>query len=1215
MNMHDQTRATPGIHHRLLVLAVGFVATVAGLPGHAALVVPPTPLQSATSIPPNIMLILDDSGSMDWDFMPGAFGSDGVPATTPEEIQLLAYPRNTLYYNPAIAYRPWKNQDGVELTGGTSYNAAYSDPALASGTTVDLAGITRTFYVPKAGITDEADSRQYYRYRILTDGTVERSEYGAVTNTSTTASGFPKTGLSGTQGNLQNVVSFTVPANTYEIVVQSSGGSHGTNGSVDNNNGDGADLYVRYNSASVTSTSGVPNSERCSSTTGANNESCTEADPRQGTWYAGLYADSSYKNVTLTVTVKTSDRCGSGTGSNGWINCTHTTPSGRSDAAELANYAIWYSYHRTRIKTAKAGASAAFADLIGDSYRVGYTTIWNRNTKYVPVASNNGLFLDVAAQGTTPASNNRTDWFTRLHAAAASNGTPLQDALKRVGDYYSDVDATYKGGAGPYGPATSNQLACRQNYSILTTDGYWNTSTVDVGNSDNANGPLIAKPGEVAKTWFTTGSPYRDGVKTTLADVAMEYWKKDLMPSMANIVPSSTANPAFWQHMVTFGIALGLQGSLPQKSVPEVIAAGATSFAWPDPTDAEDEHRIDDLLHAAVNGHGTFAAATNPTEFAAALTAALSTITERVNSASNVAVSSASTQGSTRAFVSSYLSGKWTGELVAYPVTSAGVGATPTWRASTTVPSTQRTAVYTVGASNGGTPVSFPKTAQETTLTTAVANYLKGNRTGEGTTYRQRPHLLGDIVNSSPTYVKEGSTETVYVGSNDGMLHAFDATDGSELFTYVPNLIDMNLLKGLSVRDNFVHRFFVDGPVVVSNTTQTPGKNYLVGSLGRGGKGVYGLDVSTPSTFGTTGKAWEYAGDADMGMVLSKPLITKLNNGNMAAIVSNGINSTNGHAVLYVLDLTTGALVKKIDTFKTGDGTENGLAAPTGVDNDGDGDTDYVYAGDLQGNVWKFDLTATAASSWAVAGTGANPLFVATNSAGVRQPITGGVTISFNPYTFQPWVFFGTGRYITSSDKEDLSVQTWYGIVDAGAAISGRSELKQRSILLAGTINDRPVRSFEPAVPGDMNGKKGWYIDLKSPPNGTADGERMVGAQLVVDGTNLLASSIIPQSSDCDVSGKGFVNVVDLYSGGSVESPFFDASGDGQYGDADKLTTGTGAKVPVGSIDPGVGMPTDPAVLDNLIIVGGSSGGTPAKIPYKRLIQDGRISWREILKD
>lgn len=1200
MTLNTPKHAPRSSHQRLAALAFGFIATLAGLPGHAALVVPQVPLQSAAPIAPNIMFILDDSGSMDWDFMPGAQSSNEVPATTPVAIQLLAYPRNTLSYNPSLDYRPWKNQNAVELTGGTSYNAAYSDTALRSGS-IDLASSTRTFYVPKPGITNEADSTQYYRYQILIDGSVERAEYGTVTSNNTVIpAGYPKV-VSATSGSF-TYFTFNLPAGVTSLSVTTSGGTSSKK--------TGADLFVRQGSQPTTSSSD------CSSINNDNNEQCSFSNPQTGTWHIGVLRDQDYAGVTLSVSYAASNRCGTGTGSPAWINCTNLTPTGRTEAQERENYATWYSYHRTRVKIAKAGVSDAFSALNGQSYRVGFTTIWDRNSKLIPVSSNNGLFLDVAAQGSTPASNNRSDWFTRMQEAAASNGTPLQAALQRMGEYYSDRATNFSGAAGPYGPAaTSAQLACRQNYSILTTDGYWNSGTIDVGNSDNTSGPLISKPGQAAATYYTPKAPYMDAVKTTLADVAMNYWKNDLMPSLLNIVPVSTANPAFWQHMVTFGISIGQQGSVPEKTVPQVLAAGATSYTWPDPTVTENVTRIDDLLHAAVNGHGTFAAASNPAEFSAALQAALATITERVNSGSNVAISSSSTQGSSKAFVSSYLSGKWTGELTAYSVTSAGVGATPLWDASATVPSGVRTAVYTAGAINGGIPVPFPTATQSATLTPAVANYIKGNRLGEGTLYRERAHLLGDIVNSSPTYVKEGAAETVYVGSNDGMLHAFNANTGSELFTYVPNLIDMAKLKDLSKKDNFVHQFFVDGPVVVSGTRQTPGKNYLVASLGRGGKGVFGLDVTTPSTFGTTGKAWEYAGDSDMGLVLSKPLIAKLNNGTMAAIVSNGVNSTNGHSVLLVLDLATGALIRKIDTFKTGDSTENGLSTPTGVDTNGDGTADYVYAGDVQGNVWKFDLTSSSSASWGVAGTGANPLFVAKDASGTRQPITGGVTVSYNPYTFQPWVFFGTGRYLIASDKEDLSVQSWYGIVDAGAAVTGRSELKQRSILLAGTLNGQSVRSFEQAAAGDMNGKKGWFIDLKSPPNATADGERMVGNQVVVDGTFLLASSIIPQSSDCDVTGKGFVNVVNLFTGASVEGLFFDANGDGQYGDADKLVDSNGNKIPVGSIDPGVGMPTDPAVLDNLIIVGGSSGGAPAKIPYQRLIKDGRISWREILKD
>ncbi|MGO4221034.1 PilC/PilY family type IV pilus protein [Lysobacter sp. TAF61] len=1204
MTLHTDTNrkraALRGSRSRFYAVGLGFMATLAGLPGHAALVIPPTPLQSASPVPPNIMFILDDSGSMEETTMP-----DDPARTSPVRIESATYTLNTLSYKPSITYTPWKNAAGTTLTGGTAYDSAYSDLSLASGTTTNLGNSVQTFYVPKsAAVETSTATADFYRFQILTDGTIYRSEY--LDGTAPPALSLLSQGSIGKSSGQWFYVNVTAPAQSKDLTFTTSGGSGGD-----------PDLYIRLGADPTTGTSD------CSKTQSGRDHSCVISSPTAGgVYHVGIYADggSAFTGLTLNVTYVDNSSSGIGcstSGGLGWRNCTRVTPTGRSEAAEKTNYATWYSYHRTRMKAAKAGASEAFSALTGSKYRVGYTTIWNRSTKYIPVATHNGLFEDVTG---TAASTNRTDWFNRLHAATGSGRTPLQTALNRIGQYYSDATTGAKGASGPYGPATTNQLACRQNYALLTTDGYWNDGLVDVGNSDGTAGPNIG-----GSPTYSPSAPYQDSKSQTLADVAMEYWKKDLMPNMSNIVPASTANPAFWQHMVTFGVSIGQKGTLPQTSVAQVLADGASSFTWPDPTDAEDEERIDDLLHAAVNGHGTFAIANNPEQFSQALQSALSEIIARENSGSNVTVTSTGLQSDTRAFVAKYKSGEWYGEVEAYPVTADGVQNTLSWRATTNLPTTQRSNIYTLGSSNGGLVTTFPTSTQETTLTTAIANYVKGNRTGEGTVYRRRTHLLGDIVNSSPTYVREtvGTTvvETVYIGSNDGMLHAFNASNGTELFNYVPNLINMTTLKGLSALTNFEHHYFVDGPVVVSNRRQTPGKNYLVGSLGRGGKGVYGLDVSDPSTFASTGKAWEFAGDNDMGMVLGKPLIAKLNNGDMAAIIPNGINSTSEHSVLYIVNLTTGAQIKKIDTFRTGDALNNGLSAPTGVDTDGNGTVDYVYAGDLNGNVWKFDLSGIASSSWGVYGTTAAPIYSAKDGSGNAQPVTGGITVSFNPYTFEPWVFFGTGRYITAGDKDDLSVQTWYGMVDSGA--TGRSQLKARDIVVAGVITDastgidRTVRSFEKATTGDMSGKKGWYIDLLTPPNDVADGERMVGNQVVVGGSVLVASSIIPQSSDCDVTGKGFVNAVDLFTGSAVSNPFFDADGNGEFNLSDMLTSGTGTgatKIPVGSIDLGVGMPTDPTVLENLVVVGGSKG-TTGSVKIKRLVQDGRISWREIIKD
>ncbi len=1063
-------------------LLAACLATLLAQPARAAIEIPQVPLQSGTTVPPNILFILDDSGSMAWDFMPGAFNNSGVPAMTPVDVRLTTYTRNQLYYNPNVIYRPWRNADG-SFMADTNYNAVFSSDTLASGSTSNLYGSNRYFHVPKAGITNLADTRQYWRYELRTDGTIRR----------------------------------------YELVAS------GPN-------------WVWSNATNITSL----------------------------TW------NTSEGAVT------------------------------RNAADEFANFANWYSYHRTRSKVAKAGTSYAFSDL-PEGVRVGFDTIWQRNTYRIPVNQDQGLFRD---NGGGFSYTNRSTWFSRLFNATASNGTPLRTALVRAGNYFSEEGAT-----GPYGPANaSGQLSCRQNFAILTTDGYWNSDNYGV-NSDNTTGPTLTSTTGATYT-YNPAAPYADTFAGTLADVAMEYWKRDLRAGtngLANNVPTSSANPAFWQHMVTFGISIGLQGTLNPDTAEANILAGSQS--WPNPLDAEDDHRIDDLLHASVNGRGKFVAATNPTEFTEGLRSALATIVERTSSSSNVAANSTALNDGTRIFQASYVGGRWTGELAAYPTTAAGVAATPSWRASEQVP---LAAARNIVTWNGSSGANFPTTGQTTALGATVAAYIRGVRTGEmqfGGAFRDRQHLLGDIVNSSPAFVKD--TNTVYVGANDGMLHAFNASTGAEVFAYVPGNINLAQLKTYADRD-YPHHYFVDGPIVVSQRTQTSGNNYLVGALGRGGKGVFALNVTNPSTFGPTRVMWEHSATNHdlMGMVITRPIIAKLNNGQVGVIVANGPNSTGDRAVLYVLNISTGAVIAEIDTGVGSAAAPNGLMAPRAWDDDGDGDVDFVYAGDLQGNMWRFALTG-ATSTWDDA-SNRKILYTAFDAGGKRQPITGTPSIAADPTTFKTWVFFGTGRFLNNDDlirangTRNTDVQTWYGVIDDGATIAGRADLQQRSIIVLGNIAGEVVRGFEPPAPLPA-GKKGWYLDFLTPPNppGTAEGERMVGDSAVL-GNVLLGASIIPAADPCEFGGRGFINAISAFSGTSIGQPFFDVDGDGAFGD-DVISVG-GGSVPVGGIDLGVAMPTTPTVIENLLVGGGSSG-TTGSINVQNPANQGRISWREIVRD
>ncbi len=898
-------------------------------------------------------------------------------------------------------------------------------------------------------------------------------------------------------------------------------------------------------------------------------------------------------------------------------NCTKNkqsdTPTGRSVNDELTNYATWHSYHRTRGKVAKAGASEAF-NLVGENIRVGYDSIHNRNPRLIPVATDGGLFRGA----------NRANWFSSVQASIASNNTPLRTALARTGAYYQQTQNSGPWATGPTGSDT--QLSCRQNFAILTTDGYWNgaTNTIPaaVGDSDGTAGPAITVDGNYN---YVPVSPYRDNFSSnpstqpnTLADVAMHYWKNDLRTDLKNDVAKSSEDPAFWQHMVTFGVSIGLQGKLNPKTDLASITNG--SKRWGNPLDAFDGDRVDDLWHASVNGRGKFIVASNTKEFTQGILDAVNVVAERQGSASNVTTNSTSFSSDTRIYQAKYVSGKWTGDLEAYDATAAGVAAAPAWKASEQVPAWDSRKIFTWNTTGGATFPTVLQTAalnQSLRITSPVsgadnASYIKGDASRErrnGGELRNRDVLLGDIVNSSPTYVRD--SETIFVGANDGMLHAFAAkasgsgnnavTAGQELFAYVPGGISLTGLATLS-DPNYQHKYFVDGPVMVSSKTQTPGKNYLVGALGRGGKGLFGLDVTTPKSFAANDVKWELTTGANLGQILGESLIVTLNDTarTKAVIFGNGINSTSGRAVLYVVNIATGAIIQQIDTGVAGD---NGMSAPRGWDDNLDGTVDYVYAGDLKGNLWKFDFTSTTgAGSIAFGGS---PMF----ASGVSQPITSAVALAKDPKTGKRWVFVGTGSFISTADFTNTAVQSVYGLIDEGATAITKGQLTKRDIVVTTTLNGRTVRGFE------TNGtlattSRGWYVDLDKP----TPGERVVNRPQVRGSVLIFASIIPPVDDPCDVGGTGFINALDAFTGTSTGDPYFDANGDRVVNGDDQVTTANG-KVPVGSIDPGVGMPTLPTIIDNLVVVGGSLGNLGDVIVSPQSGPPRRTSWHEVVRD
>ncbi len=572
----------------------------------------------------------------------------------------------------------------------------------------------------------------------------------------------------------------------------------------------------------------------------------------------------------------------------------------------------------------------------------------------------------------------------------------------------------------------------------------------------------------------------------------------------------------------------------------------------------------------------------------------------------------------------------WSGEIVALRPETTGA-LTSIWNTSdsgrmpaassrkifTLVPGTGGVEFKTLSDLSGSQQSTLAATNCSSTLTGASCaqariNWLRGDRSLEDPAgpLRRRSRVFGDVISSAPYFVK--ASNTLYVGANDGMLHAIDVTTGIERFTYIPNAVFSKLVKLTST--GYVHDYYVDGEVAVSTDFETPGKAILVGTLGRGGKALYALDVSAPATFSASKVMWEFT-DNDLGLALGKPIIVKLNNGRAAVMVGNGYNSSSERAFLFLIDLVDGTLIRKIDTGAGSSSATNGLATPRGWDLDGNGTVDLVYAGDLLGNVWKLNLSSATPADWASSYTVSSapaPMFVAKDSSGNRQPITGmigaGLDARKGDVNFgKRFVFFGTGRYITSTDVTNTAAQSWYGLIDDGAVITGRSELKTRSVDVEATIGTSPVRSFSLAVTGDMAGKRGWFIDLVSPSLGNT-GERMVGEHKFF-GTVLLASSMVPSTDACTPGGTGYLNAIDPFTGANVANLFFDANNDLLFNDSDRIGTG---KVAIGSISPGINLPSDAILIGNRLVSSGTSGEIRS-LSVSNPVRNGRISWREVV--
>ena len=427
--------------------------------------------------------------------------------------------------------------------------------------------------------------------------------------------------------------------------------------------------------------------------------------------------------------------------------------------------------------------------------------------------------------------------------------------------------------------------------------------------------------------------------------------------------------------------------------------------------------------------------------------------------------------------------------------------------------------------------------------------WLRGNSANETAAggLRARPITkLGAIVNSSPAYVGAPSagytnaaygggyntfrlnntaTNAVFVAANDGMLHAIDGASGDELFAYVPRAMyatttvapfsklsavtDKDFALGVGTGGMTVDGSLMSADMKVGGNWST----YLFGAFGRGAKGVYALDVTKPQNVteaSTSLVKWEFSeatGDPDMGFITGRsttrgngqPFQTGyMANGKWAAIYGNGYNSASGKAAIFILFAdgpgsasatawTPGTHYVKIAVGAGG--IDNGMATPTAVDSNNDGVIDFIYAGDLQGQVWKFDVRSADTTQWKVATTGGVPLYKAVTAVpGTNTLVIQPITTTVQPYPNPKGGFqlvFGTGKSLANTDYPSTVAypNTIYSLYDkpgsTGAITTGLTDLVAQTVTQ--TLTAAGLTAYLATTNVDYATKKGFYIPLPGP--------------------------------------------------------------------------------------------------------------------------------------
>jgi type IV pilus assembly protein PilY1 len=1232
---------------------------------------------------PNIMLTLDDSGSMMYQYMPEKQATvNGVTIPMPDNRKIFLHPDeirrniftdfpgmrglntsidttfvtastnpadfanvtapkyldqvqmrspqvNSIYYNPEVRYTPWKTADGQTSFPPADFNKLYLDP----------------LYVDPA---NQATAKNY------SSATVD----------------------------LGNVIA---SGSSVAVTKWYCGTTGACDGYKENQTGEKANFNPGFNPAIF--------------------YMLTEGtDPSVASNYKLIDLNASASSITYQTAYAKRTDCTIGTA---------TTVC--SIAAERQNFANWFMYYRSRLMFARKVIPDTF-NAREDVFRVGWATLHAGITKdangfpsetYDASATSTYLVDGIAAKyvqqgvrGLTAEHKVRmTNWLRNITGYPY---TPTKDAVEDVGNYFKNSSTAWfsKPGEQTSDPAP---LSCRRTYNIVITDGYYNTDNgnanpVNVGGQDNSS---------VANK-YVAEAPFADNANNTFADLAMKWWLTDLQPSLANdqkaltVDASSKAlsavkgDPATWQHLTQYIIGLGVKPTIePTDANLELLsrcadvsanslAAPGSALCWPAATGTG---VVDDLWHGAVNSRGQFFPVRDPNSLENALQSILQLSSGLVAKEAGSATSIATLSAGNVKFVPQYSPVSWIGDILAYQLNVQGT-VEPTsngikdlegndsgalWSAAAKRPAPDDRNIYTwsradantASNANPGSAVPFKAKAASTSTSSSsaagelsdytlgligtdandVIEYIRGKDVKPA--FKPHPGKLPDFVNSIPLYVGVGASQgyeslsvsaststsstpatngyttylkskadrtkgVLFAGGNGGMLHAFDTSDGTEVFGYVPEagLGKLSIIAqpeyGSSAN---YHQYFVDGLLTQSDayiaTSSAPAAwhNVVVGTMGAGGKALFALDVpiATPTALAAGSVLWEASGD-DMGHITSEPQIGPLAQTSGApawkVFTGNGLESATNKPLLLTLDVATGALstasvsTSPTDTSHTGAGL-GGVALVRNKQ----GLVLAAYAGDSQGNLWRFE--ANSAGELEV-GYGGTPLFTAVDGNGAAQPISAAPVVLSHPNGGQ-MVVFNTGQLVYDADRSSTQTQTIYGIWDKKAVDTSTSALTPPTInrdgnLVAQTVESVKMESQQststtptPATTSDANSAPepaattttrtfyklsntpitwsastyGWRLDMKMPDlSGTETSTTAAAASSFSFpkgiyapqrlGQSVLIAAVKPGSTEESCKGSkaaGYGFLIKALSGAQSKLPALDANGNGTFDD------------------------------------------------------------------